>query len=61
MKELKELDLSENKISDIRALTNNKLQKLKLLCLVSNRINKNEKMTALNIIKLQSKIKNLYF
>ena len=61
MKELKELDLSENKISDIRALANNRLQKLKILCLVSNRIDENEKITALNIIKLQSKIKNLYF
>ena len=60
LNELKELDLSENKISDIKVFINAKFSKLKKLYLLGNQIDENNMENILLIIKLKSKINNLY-
>ena len=60
LSELKELDLSENKISDIKVFTTAKFSKLNSLYLLGNQIDENDMENILIIIKIKSKIKNLY-
>ena len=59
-KGLNELDLSENKISDIKVFINTKFKKLNLLYLIGNQIDEYAIVNSLIISKLRSKIKSLY-